>query len=87
VPKIVLLSVPEYLMSHDRDVAHLCDDLGRVMTQEQPALDTAVDKFGCPTGVDAVGHKTYPFELLRLHFRYSGSFTWAISLALLVVPF
>jgi len=81
------LSVKTYLLSHDRDIAELCDDLNRVKDQEQPALDKAVESFGCNTGVDSDGNKTYPLELLRLHFGRLGSRLWAVSLALLVVPF
>ncbi len=67
-----MLSVADYLSSHDRELADLCDDLSRVMSQEEPLLDSHVETFGCPVGVNSKGQKTYPITLLRLHFGYLG---------------
>lgn len=64
-----LLSVKLYMKSHERDLCDLCDDLERVTQQEQPLLDRLVSIIGCTTGVDNEGRKTYPLELLKLHFR------------------
>lgn len=63
-----LLSVKGYMLSHERDLCELCDDLDRVTMQEQPLLDKLVEAIHCPTGVDNEGDKTYPIELLKLHF-------------------
>lgn len=71
-----LMSVLEFCRLFDSDSYHLWEDRERAREQEESILDQSVQHFGCPSGVDELGHRTYPINLLKLHFGIVGDQVW-----------